>query len=341
MRNRIKLAIALIQETSKAVRAMPLIVFFPVFKYIALFALSAWTIYIWAMLATSGSKVTSKVTALAAEKEVNFEPNRVFQLLTIYVALGYFWTLNWFIAIAQTTTAGAIAKWYWTRDKLAIPVFPVWGSFYRTVRYHLGSLAFGSLVIAIIQTIQMILTYIQYQLSKHKKNRIISCILACMQCCLGCFERFMKFLNKNAYIEIAIYGYSFVVASKMAFQLLTRNAVRLMVVDRVSIFLFFLGKLAISMATVFIGSIMLQPADESERSRFWSVPLIIIGVISYIIASCFMTVFDMAVDTLFLCFCEDSERNDGKTKPYYMTESLQKFISDANREAQKQAGMNA
>ncbi len=73
--------------------------------------------------------------------------------------------------------------------------------------------------------------------------------------------------------------------------------------DRVSAFLFFLGKLSVSMATVLVGGFLLQPADDSERSRFWAVPLILIGIISYVIASCFMAVFDMAVDTIFLCFC--------------------------------------
>ena len=30
----------------------------------------------------------------------------------------------------------------------------------------------------------------------------------------------------------------------------------------------------------------------------------------------------MAIDTLLLCFCEDSEQNNGVTKPYYMSKGL-------------------
>ena len=30
----------------------------------------------------------------------------------------------------------------------------------------------------------------------------------------------------------------------------------------------------------------------------------------------------MAVDTIFLCFCEDSDRNDGVERPYYMSTGL-------------------
>ena len=48
-----------------------------------------------------------------------------------------------------------------------------------------------------------------------------------------------------------------------------------------------------------------------------------------------MAVYDMAISTIFLCFCEDSERNDGSAaKPYYMEDSLRKFV-DGAKEAPK------
>ena len=52
---------------------------------------------------------------------------------------------------------------------------------------------------------------------------ILKTVLACLQCILACFERFMKFINVNAYIETAIYGYNFCRAAMKAFKLLVRN----------------------------------------------------------------------------------------------------------------------
>ena len=38
----------------------------------------------------------------------------------------------------------------------------------------------------------------------------------------------------------------------------------------------------------------------------------------------------MAIDTIFLCFCEDSDKNDGIKKPYYMSTGLMvKFYQDS------------
>lgn len=68
LRRRIALAIAIIQETSKAIRKMPLIIFFPVFKYVALSFLIAWTIYIWANLSTSGTKVSGALMSQAQRR---------------------------------------------------------------------------------------------------------------------------------------------------------------------------------------------------------------------------------------------------------------------------------
>ena len=42
----------------------------------------------------------------------------------------------------------------------------------------------------------------------------------------------------------------------------------------------------------------------------------------------------MAVDTLFLCFLEDLERNDGTPeKPYYMSKSLRKILGKMEKTA--------
>lgn len=47
---------------------------------------------------------------------------------------------------------------------------------------------------------------------------------------------------------------------------------------------------------------------------------------AYLISDIFMTVFESSVSTIFLCFCEDVERNNGDSSPYYMSDSLKKLL---------------
>ena len=112
-----------------------------------------------------------------------------------------------------------------------------------TIRYHLGTAAYGSLVIAIIKTIRAVLAYIQRK-AKRSGNKIAQYILCVLQCFLWCLEKIMKFLNKHAYILCAIYGYSFCRAARKGFFLLLRNILRVAAVNMISSFFLFIGKVS-------------------------------------------------------------------------------------------------
>ena len=57
-----------------------------------------------------------------------------------------------------------------------------------TIRYHLGTAAHGSLIIAIIKTIRAVVAYMQKK-AKKSGNRIAQLFFCCVQCCLWCLEK--------------------------------------------------------------------------------------------------------------------------------------------------------
>ena len=67
--------------------------------------------------------------------------------------------------------------------------------------------------------------------------------------------------------------------------------------------------------------------DEIPTLNFLFTPITVIVIGTYFITSSFFSVYIMAVDTLFLCFLEDLERNDGTPqRPYFMPKGLQKVV---------------
>lgn len=45
------------------------------------------------------------------------------------------------------------------------------------------------------------------------------------------------------------------------------------------------------------------------------------------ISSAFGAVLDLGMDTMFVCFCEDVEHNDGSEEnPYFMAKKFRKFV---------------
>ncbi|XP_046496199.1 choline transporter-like protein 4 isoform X4 [Equus quagga] len=259
--------------------------------------------------------------------------------LQIYGVLGLFWTLNWVLALGQCVLAGAFASFYWAFHKPRdIPTFPLSAAFIRTIRYHTGSLAFGSLILTIVQIVRVILEYIDHKL-REAQNPVTRCIMCCFKCCLWCLEKFIKFLNRNAYIMIAIYGKNFCVSAKNAFMLLMRNIIRVVILDKVTDLLLLFGKLLVVGGVgvlsffFFTGRIQgLGKNFENPQLNYYWLPIMTSIVGAYVIASGFFSVFGMCVDTLFLCFLEDLERNDGSLdRPYYMSKSLLKILGKKNQ----------
>ena len=67
-------------------------------------------------------------------------------------------------------------------------------------------------------------------------------------------------------------------------------------------------------------------------------PVVAITMGSYLVTTAFFSVYSMAVNTLFICFLEDLERNDGsKERPYYMSRSLRQILGKMEKAALREA----
>ncbi|KAL4709780.1 hypothetical protein ACJJTC_001234 [Scirpophaga incertulas] len=256
----------------------------------------------------------------------------------LYLAnlLAFFWTMFFISGVSDMMLASTFSTWYWTFNKNDLPFFTLTAGIYRTIRYHLGTVAFGALIIAIVRVIRVVLEYIDSKLKKFD-NPLTRCIMCCCKCFFWCLENFLKFINKNAYIMCAVHGKNFCRSARDAFSLLMRNIIRVVVLDKVTDFVFFLSKLLISIGVGFAVYYLLQwnfvyEVTNGERLHYNYIPAIILSIATYLICSLFFNVYSMAVDTLFLCFLEDCERNDGSPeKPYYMSKGLMKILGKGNK----------
>ncbi|XP_046969238.1 choline transporter-like 2 isoform X3 [Vanessa cardui] len=377
LRNRIVIAIALIREGSKAVTAIKSTVLFPIFPWILQCGIIAYGVLVLMYLLSIGESAfrvvnlkndtTCDCGGLYTEEGVACNPAKFISqchdtrsaLLPCQMAschftgidnpysviymqlvnlLGFFWAMFFISGVADMMLASTFSTWYWTFHKRDLPFFTLTSGIYRTFRYHLGTVAFGALIIAIVRVIRVILEYIDHKVKKFD-NPFTRCIMCCCKCFFWCLENFLKFVNKNAYIMCAVHGKNFCRSANDAFSLLMRNIVRVVVLDKVADFIFFLSKLLISIGVGFAVYYLLEwnyvyEVTKGERLHYNYVPAIILSVATYLICTIFFNVYSMAVDTLFLCFLEDCERNDGSPeKPYFMSKNLMKILGKRNKKA--------
>lgn len=147
---------------------------------------------------------------------------------------GMFWGVFFFAAFIEIVLAGAFASWYWTMPKSQLESSPLMNSFKRAFRFHLGTIAFGSLIITIIRIIRLLLDALKNSLKK-SNNAAAKLLITCLECVFQMLEDLMKFINRNAYIVCAVHGYNFCTSAKEAFHLLMRNILHVFVLDNVNI----------------------------------------------------------------------------------------------------------
>lgn len=73
-----------------------------------------------------------------------------------YFVFGTLWTNAVFQAIGVFVIASACTMWYYSHGPGQELDSPILRSYKMVFRYHLGSLAFGSLILAIVQFLQLI-----------------------------------------------------------------------------------------------------------------------------------------------------------------------------------------
>ncbi|XP_062855679.1 choline transporter-like protein 5-B [Trichomycterus rosablanca] len=368
LRRRVRISITLLKEGSRAIGYVTSTLFYPVITFILLAICTAYWVTTSVFFVSPGDAVYKVMSTEASCKYANItcDPQTfpqsnvsrlcpgsqctfafyggettfhrylgVLQLCNLLVVL---WLINFILALGQCSLAGAFASYYWAlRKPHDIPAFPLAAAFSRTLRYHSGSLAFGALILSIVQFTRILLEYLDHKL-KGTHNALVRFLLCCLKCCLWCLERFIRFMNRNAYIMIAIYGKNFCTSARDAFLLLMRNVVRVAVLDKVTDFLLFLGKFLISGSVgalafyIFTRQIPVIQEKVPSLNYYW-VPVLVVIFGSYQVAQAFFNVFSVCVDTLFFCFLVDLEQNDGSAaRPYYMSSTLKSILNKKNQE---------
>ena len=74
--------------------------------------------------------------------------------------------------------------------------------------------------------------------------------------------------------------------------------------EGVSVFIFIGAKISITTATSLFGLYFLKHMSDVGGGVFYAFTLTMVLILSYVIASSFVSVIQMTVDTIFVCFCK-------------------------------------
>lgn len=264
-------------------------------------------------------------------------PRYVFDVRFAGSFFHFLWVNQVNVALGQCVLAGAVAAWFFTPNKnkggLDMGLRSLMHSVWNVFRYHFGSLAVGAFIIAVVQFLRALVYYFQKQ-AQAQKNKVAEIALRICQCCMWCLEKCLKFLTKNAYIQIAIKGTNFCTSARRAFFIVLNNAIRFTTIIFLSGIIHWIGFFFIASCTGGVGYVLLDTLHPEAKVI---VPMILFVFIGYFMSMIFMNVFGLAVDTVLQCFIECEENKiDGDFVPSQMAELLKQPESLSSRGAEKE-----
>lgn len=353
VRKQIKDAIKIIKKASAAVGSRPFIIFYPLVTVAMLLALLMWWVYVAAAMFSAGDITTvdaagemqANLAAMPESLRKNFnssisnfnstmkevKPLAITRYLAAYHFFGLLWTNQVIQGIGMMTIAGCVAAWYFEQGVEAAPAeeaedgdspatqrFPVFDTWKRTVRYHLGSIAFGGLLIAFFQFVRTVVHYIEEQMKKQgQDSRMVKMMMCMLKSVLWCMQKCMEVITRNAFIFIAIKGQSFCPAALKVVATVAMNPALMATVNAIGEIMMILARAFVTCTCGFLAFLILDNASQfqkggaDELTGTW-MPVLFTLLFAYFTAAGFFYVFDIAMDTILIAFIVDKEENNGK-----------------------------
>lgn len=188
-------------------------------------------------------------------------------------------------------------------------------------------MALGSFIIAVITMIRAIFEYIVAQnKAAGADNKIVKALECVIRYILWCLDKYIKFITKNAYIQIALRSKNFCASAWESFYLLIRHAGRFGAAEMIGFIMMFLGKATIMGTSAWITLVFIQFEYPDVQQPL--LPAGIIAAVAYLVGSLFLSIFSFSCTAILHSFILDEDTGVSE----YTPDCLQAFLDENDRQ---------
>jgi Plasma-membrane choline transporter len=227
-------------------------------------------------------------------QEENEDGNVLGVLVIIGLLLSFFWTWQVIRNIVHCSLAGTVGTWWFLpQEASSCCSSGLTDSLSRSLTYSLGSICFGSLLVAIID----FLKYYVRRLARDRRALLLYCIA---QCLLRLIDRIAQYFNKWAFVYVGVYGYSYMEAGQNVWTLFGNRGWSTIISDLLVNRMLGLMSLCVGFTTALVAAMMTLGAHSS---------VVFFEALYAFIAGMFMAGFVFSVlvsanESIIVLFCE-------------------------------------
>ncbi|KAL9420407.1 hypothetical protein AB3S75_038060 [Citrus x aurantiifolia] len=181
------------------------------------------------------------------------------------------------------------------RDSVSMPHNPLVKSLRYAVTTSLGSICYGSLFTAAIRTLRWEIRGIRSKIGNNE------CLLCCVDFLFHLVETLVRFFNKYAYVQIAVYGKGFNRSARDAWELFQSTGVEALVAYDCSGAVLLMGTI--------VGGLITGTCAGAWTYTKWHDRVVMVGstamLMGMVLVGLAMVVVESAVTSIYICYAED------------------------------------
>mmetsp|Transcript_75941 Transcript_75941/g.176136 ORF Transcript_75941/g.176136 Transcript_75941/m.176136 type:complete len:629 (+) Transcript_75941:125-2011(+) len=261
-------------------------------------------------------------------------------LFAVFFMLASLWVMEVCVALSQFVIAYVAEEWffaslYGTEDR--VPWMPA-RAYKTALRYHLGSLALGALVVPLAKLPRAVL----HSVSEASESERCGWLEGSCGCCIRAYRELLRGLGRTAYMELALDSLSFQKAAKQSVAVMSReddDASRYTSANYL-IELGLTGGIAAFCMLVTHGICLWIPPFNDPHSEYfvpdpWTLD-VIAGLICFAVALHFMLVIAHVSENLLYCCAVERVRHPLGTLAVEVEEGmLRKLIPCSSSRAER------
>uniref|UniRef100_A0A6B2L3D2 Choline transporter-like protein n=1 Tax=Arcella intermedia TaxID=1963864 RepID=A0A6B2L3D2_9EUKA len=212
---------------------------------------------------------------------------------SIFLLFSFYWVSEVIKNVVHVTVSGVVATVYFMGDY--VPHNPTLGALQRSLTTSFGSICLGSLIVSFIKTLRSLV-----RMARSEQNSLLLCLVDCL---LSWIDALVMYFNHYAFCQVAIYGKTFIEASKSTWRLFKTAGLEAIINDNLVDGVLWVGVLLNGLVSGLIGiglSFLIFGHLESVIVFFFLG--FFIGFILMILA---MQVIDSGIACMMVCFAED------------------------------------
>ncbi|RWR76147.1 CTL-like protein [Cinnamomum micranthum f. kanehirae] len=217
--------------------------------------------------------------------------------LLVVLSMSLFWTGAVLCNTVHVIVSGMVflVLIHGGRGAVSMPPKPLLKSLRHAVTTSFGSICYGSLFTAVIRTLRWEIRGLRSKIGNNE------CLLCCVDFLFNLVETLVRFFNKYAYVQIAVYGKSFNHSARDAWELFQSTGIEALVAYDCSGAVLLMGTVLGGLITGTCTGVWtwLRTSDRVVMVGFTSM------LMGMILVGLAMVVVESAVTSIYICYAED------------------------------------